>query len=242
MKNDQMDDFKGKAHMLLPKTGSDNEFNFLAELETLIQRLPTVHKETREYEKSSPIADERVLVTESQIILVDDISSELADFSACLEESQLFKLDQLLSSVYKLGELKGSHNQWVVDEPYVADAEKSTNTKSITAKKNHWTSNGYQKLTGIEIAHNFYKKPENHSIQVGQLCGMIIELFKENKKPTISKEKLASFIKETLIVPPEATKQGRPPALTKQVKSTFKSDFKPYLNNDYQEKILQIFK
>ncbi|ELH0894525.1 hypothetical protein Q9887_001402 [Vibrio fluvialis] len=242
MTENKTNGFKGRAHLILPKTTNSDEFNFLTELETLIERLPSLHKKLREYEKDSPVSDKRAFVTESQINFVNIISSELADFSAPLEEAQLLALDQLLCSVYKLGELKGSHNQWVIDEPYVADAEKSTYTKSKTAKKNQWTANGYQKLTAADIAQHFYSKPENSTIQVGQLCEMIIELFKENKKPTLSKEKLTSFLKKNVTIPPEATKQGRPSPLTKKVKTTFKLTYTKYLNNDYQEKISNLFK
>ncbi|TFH89991.1 hypothetical protein [Vibrio ouci] len=234
--------FKGRAHLLLPRTMNGDEFNFLTELETLIERLPSLLKELREYEKDSPVSDKRAFVTESQINFVNIISSELADFSAPLEEAQLLALDKLLCFVYKLGELKGSHNQWVIDEPYVADAEKSTYTKSKTAKKNQWTANGYQKLTAADIAQHFYNDPENSTIQVGQLCEMVIELFEENSKPTISKEKLAAFLKKNLIIPPEATKKGRPSSLTKKFKTTFKLDYATYLDNDYKEKILLKFK
>lgn len=242
MSQNKTNGFKGRAHLLLPRTMNGDEFNFLTELETLIERLPTIHKKLREYEKDSPVSDKRAFVTESQINFLNIISSELADFSAPLEEAQLLALDQLLCSVYKLGELKGSHNQWVIDEPYVADAEKSTYTKAKTAKKNQWTSNGYQKLTAADIAQNFYNNPKNHTIQIGQLCGMIIELFEENKKPTISKEKLSLFLKKNLTLPLEATKQGRPSPLTKRFKSTFKLKYESYLKNNHQEEIIKKFK
>ena len=241
MNKDKLMAFQGKDQLLIPRTENNQDFNFLYELETLTEKLPFLYDELCEYEKKSPTSDKRAFVTKSQINFVSQVSSELADFSVSLEESQLLKLDQLLCSVYKLGELKGSHNQWVIDEPYVADAEKSTYTKSKTAKKNQWTANGYQKLTAVDIAQHFYSKPENSTIQVGQLCQMIIELFEENSKPTISKEKLALFLKKSSIIPPEAMKQGRPSSLPKKFKATFKLDYVSYLTNDYKEKISLTF-
>lgn len=215
-------------------------YSYLSEIESIQNALPSVTRLLKEYESSNKIYDRRLPVLQAMNEKICVIADKIAAISEYLPDDKLDLLDSLLYENKELFEMKGSHNQWVIDEPFVSSYEKPTHKNVVKKTKENWELYGYAKLTGLCIAENFYSVDENKNVRLGQVTRLIVELLEKENKPSIGVESLKSFLKDYLIIPEEASSEGTK-RLSEQYEEDFFKKYQPFLDNDHVEKITKLF-
>lgn len=212
--------------------------DFLDVLEHLITRIPELYSQVSALASDTP--DNR----QPHIVEMQRYHKNITG----LLESLLHKLPQPLQEdvielsmlTLELGQHIGSHNQWVVDAPFLLKQDEQAQKRKKTASEKHWKQYGYPILTGLDIAGNFYSTPENSIVRVKQLAKMIDDLYKKHKKPRINIDSLAEYIKEQISIPEKAKSHGSP-RLTKEFVDNFERKYEKYLNNNHIESIDKLF-
>lgn len=215
-------------------------YSYLSEIESIQNALPSVTSLLKEYESSNKISDRRLPVLQAMNEKICVIADKIAAISKYLPDDKLDLLDSLLYENKELFEMKGSHNQWVIDEPFVSTYEEQTHKKVVKKTKENWELFGYPKLTGLCIAENFYSVDENKNVRLGQVTRLIVELLEKENKPSISVESLKSFLKDSLNIPEEASSKGIK-RLSKQYKEGFFEKYQSFLDNEHNKNIAIFF-